>query len=85
MRWKGKLVAAPLSALMLMALWLLPLSVVVSAVVVAATGALRWRRRRRSRVESEELDCMASGLDVVVGELRAGRTPCGPLRSLRPS
>ncbi|WP_100459843.1 type II secretion system F family protein [Mycobacteroides abscessus] len=74
-RWTGKLVAAPLSALALTALWLLPLSVVVSAVVVAGTGALRWRRRRRSRVESEELDCTASGLDVVVGELRVGAHP----------
>ncbi|RIT24698.1 hypothetical protein D2E76_28850, partial [Mycobacteroides abscessus] len=32
-------------------------------------------RRRRSRVESEELDCTASGLDVVVGELRVGAHP----------
>ncbi|CPZ05663.1 Uncharacterised protein [Mycobacteroides abscessus] len=53
-RWKGKLVAAPLSALMLMALWLLPLSVVVSAVVgrrpvpCGGVGAADLASNRRS-------------------------------------
>ncbi|GKT32033.1 type II secretion system F family protein, partial [Aduncisulcus paluster] len=75
MRWNWKLAAAPLGGLVLAALWLLPLSVVTAVGVVVATMGMRWRRRRRSILGSEELASTESGLDVIVGELRVGAHP----------
>jgi tight adherence protein B len=54
---------------------LLPLTTVLAATVLAATGILRSRRRRRSdrgMGESRELE---TAIDVLVGELRVGAHP----------
>jgi tight adherence protein B len=54
---------------------LLPLTTVLAATVLAATGILRFRRRRRSdrgMGESRELE---TAIDVLVGELRVGAHP----------
>ncbi len=74
-RWNWKPAAAPLAALMLLAVWLLPLSVVIALGIAGATLYVRWCRRRRSMVQREELIVLESGLDVVVGELRVGAHP----------
>ncbi|WP_078292518.1 type II secretion system F family protein [Mycobacterium sp. D16R24] len=74
-RWNGKLVAAPWGGLMLIAVWLLPLSVVLAVGIAGGTLCVRWRRRRRLRVQSEELIVLESCLEVIVGELRAGAHP----------
>ncbi|MBB4856241.1 tight adherence protein B [Mycobacteroides chelonae] len=54
---------------------LLPGSVVLAVGVAGATLGVRWRRRHRSKVQSDELVAMESGLDVIVGELRVGAHP----------
>lgn len=74
-RWNWKPAAAPLAGLLLLAVWLLPLSVVIAVGIAGATLCVRWRRRRRSMVQREELIVLESGLDVVVGELRVGAHP----------
>ncbi|OHT83266.1 type II secretion system F family protein [Mycobacteroides saopaulense] len=74
-RWSWKFWAAPLGGLGLLAVWLLPGSVVLAVGVAGATLGVRWRRRLRSKVQSEELIAMESGLDVIVGELRVGVHP----------
>lgn len=74
-RWNWKLAAAPLAGLMVLAVWLLPLSVVIAVGIAGATLCVRWRRRRRLMVQREELIVLESGLDVVVGELRVGAHP----------
>ncbi|MUM19613.1 hypothetical protein FZI91_21250 [Mycobacterium sp. CBMA271] len=74
-RWNTKLAAVPMGAPVLVAVWLLPLSVVLATAVVGATVSVRWLRRRRLSASSEELSALEAGLDVVVGELRIGAHP----------
>lgn len=73
--WDWKLAAGPLGGLVLVAVWVLPLSVVLSVGISGATLGMRWYRRRRLIAESEELMAVEAGLDVVVGELRIGAHP----------
>lgn len=48
---------------------------VLAAAVLAATLALRYRRRRRSRVGLRESRALDTAIDVLVGELRVGAHP----------
>ncbi|OBK11053.1 type II secretion system F family protein [Mycobacterium asiaticum] len=57
------------------AVWLLPLTSVLAAALVVATAGARWRRRRGRRRAAEEGRTLAAGLDVLVGELRVGAHP----------
>ncbi|MBA0047700.1 type II secretion system F family protein [Mycobacteroides sp. LB1] len=75
MCWNWRLAAVPLSGLVLVVVWLLPLSVVSAVGIAGATLGVRWHRRRRFIVQLEELTALESGLDVVVGELRVGAHP----------
>ncbi|HWF70166.1 MAG TPA: type II secretion system F family protein [Mycobacterium sp.] len=54
---------------------LLPLTTVLATVVLAATGGLRYRRRRRSRRGMDEGRQLETAIDVLVGELRVGAHP----------
>lgn len=54
---------------------LLPLTTVLAAAVLGATGALRYRRRRRSRRGMDEGRQLETAIDVLVGELRIGAHP----------
>jgi tight adherence protein B len=54
---------------------LLPLTTVLATAVLAATGGLRYRRRRRSRRGMDEGRQLETAIDVLVGELRIGAHP----------
>ena len=54
---------------------LLPLTTVLATAVLAATGGLRYRRRRRSRRGMDEGRQLETAIDVLVGELRVGAHP----------
>lgn len=54
---------------------LLPTTTVLAGAVVGATAALRYRRRRRGRSGMAEGRSLEAGLEVLVGELRAGAHP----------
>ncbi|MCV7259558.1 type II secretion system F family protein [Mycobacterium shimoidei] len=54
---------------------LLPGTTFLAAAVLAATCALRWRRRRRGRGERAESRALETAIDVLVGELRVGAHP----------
>ena len=54
---------------------LLPLTTVLATAVLAATGSLRYRRRRRSRRGMDEGWQLETAIDVLVGELRVGAHP----------
>lgn len=53
----------------------LPLTTVLAAAVVGATASLRYRRRQRMRRAVRDGHTLETGLDVLVGELRAGAHP----------
>ncbi|WIM86404.1 type II secretion system F family protein [Candidatus Mycobacterium wuenschmannii] len=54
---------------------LLPLTTVFAAIVLAATLALRHRRRRRGSCAASESHQLHTAIDVLVGELRVGAHP----------
>ncbi|MEC4763322.1 type II secretion system F family protein [Mycobacterium sherrisii] len=54
---------------------MLPVTVVLAGVVVAATASLRLHRKRRIRRSIEEGRTLEAALDVLVGELRVGNHP----------
>lgn len=54
---------------------MLPLTTALAAAVVGATAALRYRRRRQGRSGMAEGRSLEAGLEVLVGELRAGAHP----------
>jgi len=54
---------------------LLPLTTVLAAAMLGATGGLRYRRRRRSRRGMDEARQLETAIDVLVGELRVGAHP----------
>ena len=54
---------------------LLPLTTVLATAVLGATGALRYRRRRRGRRGLDEGRQLETAIDVLVGELRVGAHP----------
>ncbi|GFG74161.1 type II secretion system F family protein [Mycobacterium botniense] len=53
----------------------LPLTTTVAAAVLVTTVGVRSRRRHRSRRAMKDTRALETGLDVVVGELRAGAHP----------
>ena len=53
----------------------LPLTTVLAAALLAATGGVRYRRRRRSRSRIDEGRQLETAIDVLVGELRVGAHP----------
>ncbi|HEY9304706.1 MAG TPA: type II secretion system F family protein [Mycobacterium sp.] len=53
----------------------LPLPTVLATVILAVTGGLRYRRRRRSRRGMDEGRQLQTAIDVLVGELRVGAHP----------
>jgi tight adherence protein B len=59
----------------LVAAVLLPLTTMLALVAVAATAALRFRRRRRIQLATDEGRTLEAALDVLVGELRVGSHP----------
>ena len=54
---------------------MLPLTTVLATAVVGATATLRYRRRRQGRRGMAEGQSLEAGLEVLVGELRAGAHP----------
>jgi tight adherence protein B len=54
---------------------LLPLTTILATAVLAATGGLRYRRRRDSRRGMDEGRQLETAIDVLVGELRVGAHP----------
>lgn len=54
---------------------LLPPTTDLAIVVVGVTASMRYRRRRRIRCAMHEGRALATALDVLVGELRAGSHP----------
>lgn len=54
---------------------LLPLTIDLAAMIVAATTAVRYRRRRQSQRAAAEGQSLQAAIDVLVGELRVGAHP----------
>jgi tight adherence protein B len=54
---------------------LLPFTTVLAAALLAATGGLRYRRRRGRRRGVDESRQLETAIDVLVGELRVGAHP----------
>lgn len=60
---------------LVVAIWQLPLTIVLALALGAATVSLRLWRRRRNRRGATEGAVLQAGLDVLVGELRVGAHP----------
>lgn len=63
------------AAAVLVAAMLLPPTTVLALAAVVATAGLRYRRRRRIRLATDEGRTLEAALDVLVGELRVGSHP----------